>query len=317
MNAEYEEIQTKLVATMLAIMDLHEKFSTYGTKEITSCVASTITSKTKKPAIVNQLYKLETQIEDLRTSFAKASMRALLTPTGEDPGPTEVEEKKTDEGGGKKEAAAAPKPVKAKKGGEKAEEVEIPEKASGGAGAPPDPAPKPVKAKKGGEKDEKAVTFATTERAVAEAVAEPAPKPTKSKKGAEKAVAEAVAVEKPTVVVVEPPPPLKEESTPSVSEEKIDEESAPLHIRRKNIPKHVRTMVWNVHMGINNLEAKCFSCRAEKVDARNFQCGHVIAESKGGDMTIKNLRPICQPCNASMGTQSMNEFTKEYFGWEV
>lgn len=76
-------------------------------------------------------------------------------------------------------------------------------------------------------------------------------------------------------------------------------------------------MVWNVHMGISNLEAKCFSCRAEKVDARNFQCGHVIAESKGGDMTIKNLRPICQPCNASMGTQSMNEFTKEYFGWEV
>jgi 5-methylcytosine-specific restriction endonuclease McrA len=123
--------------------------------------------------------------------------------------------------------------------------------------------------------------------------------------------------EKPTVVVVEPPPVAKEESNPSASEEKVDEESAPLHIRRKNIPKHVRTMVWNVHMGISNLEAKCFSCRAEKVDARNFQCGHVIAESKGGDMTIKNLRPICQPCNASMGTQSMNEFTKEYFGWEV
>ena len=278
-------------------MDLHEKFSTYGTKEITSCVASTITSKTKKPAIVNQLYKLETQIEDLRTSFAKASMRALLAPTVEDPGPTEVEEKKADEGGGKKET----KPVKAKKGAEKAEEVEIPEKASGGAGAPPDPAPKPVKAKKG------------VEKAVAEAVAEPAPKPTKAKKGAEKAVAEAV-TEKPTVTIVEPPP-AKEES--ALSEEKVDEESAPLHIRRKNIPKHVRTMVWNVHMGISNLEAKCFSCRAEKVDARNFQCGHVIAESKGGDMTIKNLRPICQPCNASMGTQSMNEFTKEYFGWEV
>jgi len=316
MNAEYEEIQTKLVATMLAIMDLHEKFSTYGTKEITSCVASTITSKTKKPAIVNQLYKLETQIEELRTSFAKASMKALLVPTGEDPSPTEVEEKKTDEGGGKKETVPAPKSAKAKKGVEKAEEVEIPEKASGGAGAPPDPASKPVKAKKGierVEKVEKVEKDEKAEKAVAEK-AEPAPKPTKSKKVAE--VAEVVA-EKPSVAVVEPPPPLKEESNPSVSEEKIDEESAPLHIRRKNIPKHVRTMVWNVHMGINNLEAKCFSCRAEKVDARNFQCGHVIAESKGGDMTIKNLRPICQPCNASMGTQSMNEFTKEYFGWEV
>ena len=311
MNTEYEEIQTKLVAAMLAIMDLHEKFSTYGAKEITSCVASTITSKTKKPAIVNQLYKLETQIEELRTSFAKASMRALLPPTGEDPGPTEVDDKKAEEGGGKKETVPAPKPVKAKKGGEKAEEVEIPEKVVGGAGAPPDPAPKPAKAKKGVEKAEKAVAEAVVEKE------EPAPKPIKTKKGAEKAVAEVVA-EKSNVVVVEPPPSLaKEESNPSVSEEKIDEESAPLHIRRKNIPKHVRTMVWNVHMGISNLEAKCFSCRAEKVDARNFQCGHVIAESKGGDMTIKNLRPICQPCNASMGTQSMNEFTKEYFGWEV
>ena len=70
-------------------------------------------------------------------------------------------------------------------------------------------------------------------------------------------------------------------------------------------------------MGISNLEAKCFCCQAEKVDARSFQCGHVIAESKGGDLTIKNLRPICQPCNSSMGTRSMNEFTKEYFGREV
>jgi len=90
-----------------------------------------------------------------------------------------------------------------------------------------------------------------------------------------------------------------------------------IHIGRKNIPKHVKTMVWNVHIGVDKLETKCFSCRAEKIDARHFQCGHIIAEAKGGDLTIKNLRPICQPCNASMGTQSMNEFTQEYFGWSV
>ena len=90
-----------------------------------------------------------------------------------------------------------------------------------------------------------------------------------------------------------------------------------LHNRKKNIPKHIKTMVWNVHVGVDKLETKCFSCRAEKIDARHFQCGHVIAEAKGGDLNIKNLRPICQPCNASMGTQSMNEFTQEYFGWNV
>jgi hypothetical protein len=87
--------------------------------------------------------------------------------------------------------------------------------------------------------------------------------------------------------------------------------------RKKNIPKHIKTLVWNLYVGVDKLEAKCFSCRAEKIDARHFQCGHVIAEAKGGDITIKNLRPICQPCNSSMGTQSMNEFTKDYFGWEL
>lgn len=88
-------------------------------------------------------------------------------------------------------------------------------------------------------------------------------------------------------------------------------------VRKKAIPKHVKTLVWNTYVGVDKLESKCFSCRAEKIDARYFQCGHVIAESKGGDLTMKNLRPICAPCNSSMGTKSMNEFTKEYFGWEV
>jgi hypothetical protein len=95
------------------------------------------------------------------------------------------------------------------------------------------------------------------------------------------------------------------------------EDEVPLSTRKKAIPKHVKTLVWNTHVGVEKLEAKCFSCRVEKIDARYFQCGHVIAEAKGGDLTIKNLRPICGPCNSSMGTKSMNDFTKEYFGWEV
>ena len=40
-------------------------------------------------------------------------------------------------------------------------------------------------------------------------------------------------------------------------------------------------------------------------------------KAKGGDMTITNLRPICASCNLSMGTRSMNEFTLEFFGWDV
>ena len=133
-----------------------------------------------------------------------------------------------------------------------------------------------------------------------------APEPEAPKKKVKK-----TKVEEPPSAPAPAPAPVE----PDITE--ADDVSAPLCERRKKIPKHIKTLVWNTHMGISNLESKCFSCRTEKVDARNFQCGHVVAEAKGGDLKISNLRPICQPCNGSMGTRSMNEFTKEFFGWEV
>ena len=96
-----------------------------------------------------------------------------------------------------------------------------------------------------------------------------------------------------------------------------DSPSDPIHLRRKKIPKHIKTLVWNKYMGSDVAQANCVSCRDTKITNRSFHCGHVIAESKGGDMTINNLRPICDACNGSMGVQSMNEFTKEFFGWVV
>jgi hypothetical protein len=102
--------------------------------------------------------------------------------------------------------------------------------------------------------------------------------------------------------------------TPAPSETVSEE---PLHVKRKAIPKHIKTLVWNKYIGADIASADCVSCRSMKISNRSFHCGHVIAESKGGDMTINNLRPICEACNGSMGTKSMNEFTKEFFGWVV
>ena len=96
-----------------------------------------------------------------------------------------------------------------------------------------------------------------------------------------------------------------------------DTNDEPLHLRRKKAPKQIKTLVWNKYIGSDIAEAPCVSCRTAKISNRSFHCGHVIAESKGGDMTINNLRPICADCNGSMGTRSMNEFTKEFFGWTV
>ena len=101
------------------------------------------------------------------------------------------------------------------------------------------------------------------------------------------------------------------------STESANTSEDPLHLKRKKIPKQIKTLVWNKYIGSDVAEAPCVSCRTAKISNRSFHCGHVIAESKGGDMTINNLRPICADCNGSMGTRSMNEFTKEFFGWTV
>jgi len=107
--------------------------------------------------------------------------------------------------------------------------------------------------------------------------------------------------------------------TPPVVEDDSDaEESTALFVaKKKSIPKHVKTLVWNKYIGSDKAKAPCMSCRQEEIGIRSFHCGHVIAEAKGGDMTINNLRPICAACNSSMGTMSMNEFTSQFFGWSI
>ncbi|NDG68463.1 MAG: hypothetical protein EB135_03170, partial [Proteobacteria bacterium] len=41
-----------------------------------------------------------------------------------------------------------------------------------------------------------------------------------------------------------------------------------------------------------------------------FECGHIIAEAKGGETSLENLRPICSTCNKSMKTINMNDYIK-------
>ena len=48
-----------------------------------------------------------------------------------------------------------------------------------------------------------------------------------------------------------------------------------------------------------------------KISKNNFEAGHIIAESKGGETTLDNLRPICKSCNSSMGSKSWSEYESE------
>ena len=92
---------------------------------------------------------------------------------------------------------------------------------------------------------------------------------------------------------------------------------APVRTKKKAIPKHIKTIVWDTYIGADKAIAACCCCLFTEISIRNFHCGHVISEANGGDLTIQNLRPICAPCNLSMGRRDMNEFTNEFFGWTV
>ena len=81
---------------------------------------------------------------------------------------------------------------------------------------------------------------------------------------------------------------------------------------KKKIPisAAMKKLVWNKHIGEEIGKSKCLCCKSTYITQLSFHCGHIIAESKGGDTIVSNLMPICQNCNSSMGTKNMNDFMK-------
>lgn len=88
----------------------------------------------------------------------------------------------------------------------------------------------------------------------------------------------------------------------------VKPETMKILTKKRKIPKHVRQQVWNEYIGQDLTRYKCLCCNKTVIDLTNFECGHVIAETNGGDETISNLRPICSGCNRGMGTRDMREY---------
>lgn len=82
--------------------------------------------------------------------------------------------------------------------------------------------------------------------------------------------------------------------------------------KKKIIPKHIKTLIWNKYIGEDIIKHKCLCCKKEHIKITDFEAGHVLSEFYGGSNEIDNLRPICRPCNASMGTMHMIEYIKMY-----
>jgi hypothetical protein len=81
---------------------------------------------------------------------------------------------------------------------------------------------------------------------------------------------------------------------------------------KSSLPSAVRNCVWNTYIGIELKQGLCFCCKIEPITFGNFECGHIVARSNGGNDTIQNLRPVCGLCNKSMGTMNMESFMEKY-----
>lgn len=83
--------------------------------------------------------------------------------------------------------------------------------------------------------------------------------------------------------------------------------------KKASVCKSMREQVWNTHFTKEVGSAKCVCCGIMDLTQLNFEVGHVIAESKGGQTAPDNLRPICKGCNTMMGTNNMKEWMKVKF----
>jgi hypothetical protein len=97
------------------------------------------------------------------------------------------------------------------------------------------------------------------------------------------------------------------ESTKRPAEESICSEKQPSS-NKNSISSTMKRLVWNINIGEEIGKSKCMCCKTTDITQMSFHCGHVVANAKGGETIVSNLKPICQNCNSSMRTQNMNDF---------
>ena len=82
-------------------------------------------------------------------------------------------------------------------------------------------------------------------------------------------------------------------------------------MHKSKIPKALREQVWLKQIG-KRYEGKCSTVWCTNMmSVFDFQCGHDIPESKGGETILQNLHPICSRCNLSMSnTYTLKEWNQ-------
>ena len=78
---------------------------------------------------------------------------------------------------------------------------------------------------------------------------------------------------------------------------------------RPKITKTLKMSVWKRDNGNILTEGKCYCCSNE-VTYEDFDCGHIVPVSIGGQTNIDNLRVLCRSCNSDMRTMNLEEYKK-------
>jgi len=81
-------------------------------------------------------------------------------------------------------------------------------------------------------------------------------------------------------------------------------------MKKTPVPKVLKCMVWEEYIG-REFEGHCYCC-SSNIDVFHFHAGHVEPASKGGNMSLENLRPVCASCNLSMSNKNMIDFINQH-----
>jgi hypothetical protein len=69
-----------------------------------------------------------------------------------------------------------------------------------------------------------------------------------------------------------------------------------------------RLQLWKYRNGCAE-KLLCPCCKQQEISFDKFVAGHIHPESRGGDISMDNLLPICNQCNVKMGFKHMYYYT--------
>jgi hypothetical protein len=78
-------------------------------------------------------------------------------------------------------------------------------------------------------------------------------------------------------------------------------------LKKKYVNKGLKEKIWLNNFG-NQFEVLCPCCEIRNINPFSFSTGHIKPESKGGETSVKNLKPICCHCNSRMGTLNYYDY---------